>query len=50
MTLSLTVWVVAVALGMAVLGERPGIGSVVGLILILAGSWLATGPSSAESP
>ena len=42
--------VVAVVLGMAVLGERPGIGSVVGLLLILAGSWLATGPSAAESP
>jgi drug/metabolite transporter (DMT)-like permease len=42
--------VVAVVLGMAVLGERPGIGSVVGLCLILAGSWLATGPSAAESP
>jgi drug/metabolite transporter (DMT)-like permease len=41
--------VVAVVLGMAVLGERPGIGSVVGLLLILAGSWLATGLSS-ESP
>jgi len=35
--------VVAVALGMAVLGERPGAGAIVGLLLILAGSWLATG-------
>jgi drug/metabolite transporter (DMT)-like permease len=35
--------VVAVALGVAVLGERPGVGSVVGLLLILAGSWLSTG-------
>ena len=35
--------VVAVALGVAVLGERPGAGAAVGLALILAGSWLATG-------
>jgi drug/metabolite transporter (DMT)-like permease len=35
---------------MFVLGERPGIGSVVGLLLILAGSWLATGRSAVESP
>ena len=35
--------VVAVALGVAVLGERPGAGAAVGLLLILAGSWLATG-------
>ena len=35
--------VVAVALGMAVLGERPGAGAIVGLLLILVGSWLATG-------
>jgi drug/metabolite transporter (DMT)-like permease len=35
--------VVAVALGVAVLDERPGPGSVAGLLLILAGSWLATG-------
>ena len=33
---------VAVALGVAVLGERPGAGAVAGLLLILAGSWLAT--------
>ncbi len=33
---------VAVAVGMAVLGERPGAGAVVGLLLILAGSWLST--------
>jgi len=31
-----------VALGMVVLGERPGAGAIVGLLLILAGSWLAT--------
>ena len=35
--------VVAVALGIAVLGERPGAGAAAGLLLILAGSWLATG-------
>ncbi len=34
--------VVALALGMAVLGERPGAGAIVGLLLILAGSWLST--------
>ena len=35
--------VVAVALGIAILGERPGAGAAAGLLLILAGSWLATG-------
>jgi drug/metabolite transporter (DMT)-like permease len=34
--------VVAVALGVAVLGERPGAGAVAGLLLIIAGSWLST--------
>lgn len=34
---------VAVALGVAVLGERPGAGAAVGLLLILVGSWLSTG-------
>ena len=34
--------VVAVALGVALLGERPGTGAVAGLLLILAGSWLST--------
>jgi drug/metabolite transporter (DMT)-like permease len=34
--------VVAVALGIGVLGERPGPGAVAGLLLILAGSWLST--------
>jgi drug/metabolite transporter (DMT)-like permease len=34
--------VVAVALGVTVLGERPGTGAVAGLLLILAGSWLST--------
>ena len=35
--------VVAVTLGVAVLGERPGPSAVAGLLLILAGSWLSTG-------
>lgn len=35
--------VVAVALGVILLGEHPGAGAVVGLLLILAGSWLSTG-------
>jgi drug/metabolite transporter (DMT)-like permease len=35
--------VVAVALGVAVLGERPGVGAIAGLVLIIAGSWLSTG-------
>ena len=34
--------VVAVALGVLILGERPGTGAVAGLLLILAGSWLST--------
>jgi drug/metabolite transporter (DMT)-like permease len=34
---------VAVVLGVTLLGERPGAGAVAGLLLILAGSWLATG-------
>ena len=33
---------VAVALGVTLLGERPGTGAVAGLLLILAGSWLST--------
>lgn len=45
----------AVAAGIAVLDERPGIGAIAGLLLILAGSWLATRgapgpPSEPESP
>ena len=35
--------VIAVAAGILVLGERPGPGAVAGLLLIIAGSWLATG-------
>jgi drug/metabolite transporter (DMT)-like permease len=34
--------VVAVALGVAILGERPHTGALAGLLLILAGSWLST--------
>jgi len=33
---------VAVSLGVLVLGEQPGAGTVAGLLLILAGSWLST--------
>ena len=33
---------VAVALGVTLLDERPGAGAVAGLLLILAGSWLST--------
>jgi drug/metabolite transporter (DMT)-like permease len=35
--------IVAVALGVAVLDERPGTGAIAGLLLIIAGSWLSTG-------
>jgi len=35
--------VVAVALGVALLGENVGLSAVAGLLLILAGSWLSTG-------
>jgi drug/metabolite transporter (DMT)-like permease len=34
--------VIAVALGVVVLSESPGAGAIAGLLLILAGSWLAT--------
>jgi drug/metabolite transporter (DMT)-like permease len=34
--------VIAVALGVVFLGESPGAGAIAGLLLILAGSWLAT--------
>ena len=34
--------VIAVALGVTILGERPGAGAVAGLLLIIAGSWLST--------
>jgi drug/metabolite transporter (DMT)-like permease len=42
--------VVAVALGVVVLGERPGPGALVGLALILAGSWLSTRSSRLSVP
>jgi EamA-like transporter family protein len=35
--------VIAAALGVVLLDERPGAGAVAGLLLILAGSWLSTG-------
>jgi drug/metabolite transporter (DMT)-like permease len=35
--------VIALALGVVLLGEQPGAGSIAGLLLILAGSWFATG-------
>jgi drug/metabolite transporter (DMT)-like permease len=44
--------IVAVVLGVAVLDESLGPGALIGLLLILAGSWLATGgrtPSEAEA-
>jgi drug/metabolite transporter (DMT)-like permease len=34
--------VIAVGLGVTLLGERPGTGAVAGLLLILTGSWLST--------
>ena len=44
--------VVAVVCGIAVLDERPGAGAIVGLALILLGSWLATrgGPVAQATP
>ena len=33
--------IIAVALGVTILGEQPGAGAVAGLLLILAGSWLS---------
>jgi drug/metabolite transporter (DMT)-like permease len=41
---------VAVALGMAILGERPGVGAAAGLVLILGGSWFATGGRTRIAP
>jgi drug/metabolite transporter (DMT)-like permease len=37
---------VAVVLGMVVLSERPGLGAIAGLALIVLGSWLATGAAA----
>lgn len=41
---------VAVALGMVFLDERPGAGAIAGLAMILAGSWLATRPPRLAIP
>jgi drug/metabolite transporter (DMT)-like permease len=41
---------VAVSLGVAVLDESVGIGAAVGLVLILSGSWLATGGRPRAEP
>jgi drug/metabolite transporter (DMT)-like permease len=38
--------VIALALGMIVLGEQPGAGAFAGLVLILIGSWFSTGGKS----
>jgi drug/metabolite transporter (DMT)-like permease len=40
---------VAVAAGVALLGEPFTMGTAIGFVLILAGSWLATGPAAVES-
>ena len=40
--------VIAIGAGMLVRGERPGVGAVIGLVLILTGSWIATGGKVAE--
>ena len=42
--------VIAVALGVALLDERPGPGTLAGLLLILGGSWLATRERPATRP
>jgi drug/metabolite transporter (DMT)-like permease len=42
--------VIALALGVAFLGEEPGAGALVGLALILVGSWLATVAPRAPQP
>ncbi|HTE49668.1 MAG TPA: DMT family transporter [Kofleriaceae bacterium] len=42
--------VVAVAVGVAVLDERPGPGAAIGLLLILVGSWLSTNRISPAPP
>jgi drug/metabolite transporter (DMT)-like permease len=41
---------VAVAAGVALLGEPFTLGTGLGFVLILAGSWLATGPASVAAP
>jgi drug/metabolite transporter (DMT)-like permease len=42
--------VVALGLGIVVLDERPGVGALLGLALILVGSWLSTGDDREASP
>ena len=42
--------VVAVALGVTLLDESLGVASVIGLLLILTGSWLATRSGAAAAP
>jgi drug/metabolite transporter (DMT)-like permease len=42
--------IVAVALGVVFLDERPGVGALAGLVLILAGSWLSTRPPKDDQP
>jgi drug/metabolite transporter (DMT)-like permease len=42
--------VVALGLGIVVLDERPGVGALLGLALILVGSWLSTGDDREPSP
>jgi drug/metabolite transporter (DMT)-like permease len=42
--------VIAVALGVAVVGESPGAGAIAGLLLILAGSWLSTNDRLPPNP
>ena len=42
--------VIALILGVALLGEHPGPGSIGGLILILVGCWLSTRSSARASP
>jgi drug/metabolite transporter (DMT)-like permease len=42
--------VIAVVLGVVLLGEQPGAGAVAGLLLILAGSWLSTGGRPPPGP
>jgi drug/metabolite transporter (DMT)-like permease len=42
--------VIALALGVVFLGEEPGAGALVGLVLILVGSWLATAAPPAPQP
>ena len=41
--------VVAVILGVLLLGEHPGVSAIGGLVLILAGSWVATRPTAAPA-